>query len=357
MIARACWLVLLLFAPALGAQLLLPTGHVGRAEVTGHDVVVVHRAGGQTLAVRPRLRLHNARLGETVWVLPLPAAPVSVTEADPALFDAGPGLHDRLFTLARRQWAARTNLGFAATPAEEPAPDKPAQARAAGATMTTLAGTGPQAIDALARWLDGRGYAPPPRAELDRWAALGCALVCVEFSGGHDLPAGVCVRLGSGPAWAPMPTGAGEQTLSLTLISEQPLELTGLMRAAQQVRARGMDKVPLFNLWSMRALENPLAPLAGDDPPGKWYVNRLESDGFDAAKPDGFGLTFAAGGVADELPGFWYYGDLEISWPERMFREHALAIFFTGGPVLFALLLLKSRQNRRRLRRQAGLEP
>ena len=84
----------------------------------------------------------------------------------------------------------------------------------------------------------------------------------------------------------------------------------------------------------------------------RWYVNRIESEGFNdgdkgiASWSDD--VFFKVGTIQDELPGFWYYGDEEISGFQRLVREHAMAFFVTMGLVFFITLFIKVRINRKR---------
>jgi hypothetical protein len=86
--------------------------------------------------------------------------------------------------------------------------------------------------------------------------------------------------------------------------------------------------------------------------PRRWFVNRIYVDALNSAQgglakwPDE--MTVPAGDLEDELPGFWYYADRDISLPERAFREHALALFVGGSVLILVVVVLKGRQNRRK---------
>jgi hypothetical protein len=111
--------------------------------------------------------------------------------------------------------------------------------------------------------------------------------------------------------------------------------------------------VLLLNLWSIQPLPGALAEALDANiakQPKRWYANRIESPGL----PEEQGQprtdpSLPLGDLSDELPGFWYYGDDDISVVERFFREHILAVtttlFFAG----LLALIIKARRNRRRL--------
>lgn len=372
----------LCFTPALAACCMVPYGYAGDVDQARQDVVIIHRDGHQEMAIRvlPFFKDAKENPESLTWIITLPAAPTGFREVDPAVFEAGRGLHDKLFGLARAQWAARTNLTFGFAGSNEaktgnentPGLDIGATVKVGPYTVTPIKALGAEAVTELSWYLSALGV-PSEDADLQYFAENNFTFLCVHFKPPQgqaarlELP-GLQVGFDSKAAYYPgkFSSRQGNFALSLTMISDKPLELTGLMLAAQRLNLRDPDRIQLYNLWSMKPLPETLATVAGKDAAGvgKWFVNRIESDGFNQTtdgkpaisdwKDDVF---FATGGVADEMPGFWYYGDLEISWAERMFREHALAIFFTGGPLMFGVLLLKSRSNRRRLRKQAGLDP
>jgi hypothetical protein len=115
-------------------------------------------------------------------------------------------------------------------------------------------------------------------------------------------------------------------------------------------------RVPLHNLWTQSPLPPPIASMAQGHEPRRWFVNRIYVDALNSAQgglakwPDE--MTFPAGDLEDELPGFWYYADRDISLPERVFREHALALFVGGSVLILVVVVLKGRQNR--LKAMAG---
>lgn len=375
------WLTLCC-APALAACCMVPRGYDGDVDQARQDVVVIHRDGHQEMAIRvlPFFKDAANNPESLTWILTLPATPTGFREVDAEVFEAGRGLHDKLMALARAQWAARTDLSLNFLNRDEAAAGQDAAAgldvgatvKVGPYTVTPVKAVGIDALAELNAYLAARGFPEEDAEHLKYFVENNFTFLCVHFKPPQGPAArlalpGLQVGFDSKAAYYPgkFSSRQGNFALSLTVISDKPLELTGLMLAGQRLKQRDLDRIQLYNLWSMQPLPEPLATVAGKDAAGvgKWYVNRIESNGFNEStdgkpaisdwKDDVF---FGMGGVTDEMPGFWYYGDLEISWPERMFREHALAIFFSGGPLLFGLLVLKSRANRRRLRKQAGLD-
>lgn len=370
----------LLHLPVLAACCMVPSGYAGDVDQARQDVLIVHRNGHQEMAIRvlPFFKGAENNPPQLTWIITLPSTPTGFREADASVFDAGRGLHDKLFELARQQWAARTNFYFG-LPGSNEAGDSKSAGLDFGATVqvgpytvTPVKASGMEALAELNAYLSARGFPAEDADHLKYFIESNFTFLCVHFTppAGRaaqlDLPA-LQVGFDTKAVYYPgkFSSRQGNFALSLTMISDQPLELTGLMMAMMHLKGSDFGRVPLHNLWSMQPLPAALAALAGKDASDvkKWYVNRIESRGFNESK-DGVpaiaawkeDVFFPTGGVADELPGFWYYGDLEISFVERVFREHALFIFVGGGTFMFLLLVFKGRQNRRRLEKQTGVQ-
>ena len=123
------------------------------------------------------------------------------------------------------------------------------------------------------------------------------------------------------------------------------------------MNAKNYGYVQLVNLFSVQALPETLTSALSERvttrEKQRWYVNRIESEGFNDASEGGIAawetdVFFKVGTIHDEIPGFWYYGDQEISWYERLVREHAMAFFVTMGMLFFLSLYIKVRINRKR---------
>jgi len=380
-------LVTLIGAPIAAACCMVPRDYAGDVDQARQDVVIVHRDGHQEMAIRvlPYFRDAKDNPAQLTWIITLPSTPTGFRAADPAVFEAGRGLHDKLFGLARQQWEARTNLSLAFGHPASNGSAAGADGAAGGLdigppvqvgpyTVTPVKASGVEALAELNAYLSARGFPTEDADHLKYFVESNFTFLCVLFTppAGRaaqlELPA-LQVGFDTPAAYYPgkFSSRQGNFGLSLTMISDKPLEMTGLMLAQDRLKAADRQRVQLFNLWSVKPLPEALATVAGKGAEGvtKWYVNSIESPGFNPTvdgkpaistwKDDVF---FATGGPADELPGFWYYGDIEIGFAERMFREHALAIFFLGGPLIFLVLVLKGRQNRKRLQAEtASSEP
>src|SRR5690606_763683 len=133
-----------------------------------------------------------------------------------------------------------------------------------------------------------------------------------------------------------------------------------------RLKATGRGYVQLVNLYSVEPLPEALASVPSERArtvgKPRWYVNRIQSEGFNPNDEAGVPVIagwkddvfIKVGDNTDELPGFWYYGDLEIPFLERMFREHAMAVFFLGGFAFFFSLFVKTRLNRRKAQAKAN---
>ncbi|MBX3474307.1 MAG: hypothetical protein KF754_07985 [Planctomycetes bacterium] len=374
-------LALALCAPAASARLVAPGGYDGEVTQAFQEVVILHRNGHQQMLIRllPQLPEHGRPPQQLVWILPLPATPTGFGQADPAVFEQARGMHIRLFGLARQQWNARTNFIFSLPGEGEAAPIDAARVPPGGNalhvgpyTVASMKSTGAAAVEELNEYLAARGLPRQDAAQLAYYSERSFTYLCVHFTPPDrtasmlELPA-LQVGFDSQDLYYPALLSArhGNFALSLVMISDKPLAVPGLTINGGRMNILGAEKVPLHNLWSVQPLAPLLAEATGKGAAdvARWYVNRIETNGFNDMKDGKPAVTtwkddvfFPVGTVADELPGFWYYGDLEISWPDRMFREHAIFVFVSGGAGMFLLLLWKGRQNRRRLRKQAGLE-
>ena len=360
LVALALW-----FAQCGGATILFPAGYPGRVDGALHEILAVYNSGRQEMAlcVTPNIAGADAAPEHLVWIIALPGMPENPRIGGEAPFSQGSELYDRLFRLAREQWAARTDFSIGAT-AEPVASSAPAlnAAPPGRAGLHVSRESGASAAAELNEWLHLHGYGRMPA---DRWNWCGeeVAFVWVHVT----QPAGAASRvslpvvrmaLGGESIVCPLKDAAeqGDVTASLTVISDRPLEFTQLAHMRVRLGAISAERVQLHNLWSAQSLPPLLADMASAAPE-RWFVNRIHVSGFNrraedskpalATWPDD--VSFTLGGLPDELPGFWYYGDREIGLLERVFREHALAVFISLGLLGFTALIVQSRRNRRRL--------
>jgi hypothetical protein len=376
--------ILLLSAP-LHAFCVLPVGHTGSVRIARTEIVIVHRApvmAGETVETpgvqEMLLRITPVFDGEAptrlAWIIPLPSVATGRATADPAALYAGIELHTRLFGLARDQWARRTEYEWPEAltwlqkrdqPSLHPiaGPALPELSLAASPTLTALDGIGADAVIQLNNWLRERGFRTLPDADTAWFAEHACSFLCVIVSpseGQARLGAAVemppiKVRFKADAPFVPLLVGPGQPRgrLDIAMITDTPLDTRPYMGARERVKASESGYVLLLNLWSIQPLPGALAEALDANiakQPKRWYANRIESPGL----PEEQGqprtdLSLPLGDLSDELPGFWYYGDDDISVMERFFREHILAVtttlFFAG----LLALIIKARRNRRRL--------
>ncbi len=371
--------LLILLAAPLHAFCLVPAGHTGGARIALTEAVIVHRgpsdgaAGVQELLLRVTPVVQGPLPQRLVWILPLPATPESfgVGTAD-ALYD-GIGVHSRLFALAREQWSSRTEYewpealtwlkkresGELSPVGHEPLPDL---VLAGAPVLSSPGGIGAEGVARLNDWLTSAGFNALAPDTTDWFAAGDFAFLCVEAAvpqtrpmdgAAIELPP-IRVRVPAEAPFLPLVVGANRAPgrVDFTLISDTPLDTRPFMQLHADLKARAEGYAMLLNLWSVKPLPRTLASVMHPDSaamPARWYANRLEAP--DVPQRDGplrADVVLPLGDLKDELPGFWYYADADISFVEKFFREHILAvttsIFFLG---LFSLML-KSRRDRRR---------
>jgi hypothetical protein len=165
----------------------------------------------------------------------------------------------------------------------------------------------------------------------------------------------VKVRFQADAPFVPLMVGPGQPRgqLDIAIITDKPLDTQPYMEARDTIKATASGYVLLLNLWSVQplpgALLEALEPRVAEQPQ-RWYANRIESPGLpeEEGQPRA-DLSLPLGDLSDELPGFWYYGDDDISVVERFFREHILAVTTTVFFVGLLALIIKTRRNRKRL--------
>jgi len=382
----AVWLILVLAAP-MYACIHVDVGFEGKLNQAAQRVIVLHRApsgdtpGYQEMLIRVQPQFEGGAPAHAAWVITVPSTPLRYDVADKLALDAGPALHHKLYTLARQQWRDRTDFGWPdwlSIPklSSRAASDPQMLVDVAGAvsvgpyTITPVRARGADAAAALNQYLRERGYAQVADSELTYFIKHDFTFLCVRIEppqgsttlgGVLDLPPLVVGFETAEPYYpARFSAGQGNFALDLTVITDRPLSLDSLSSARERLNADARGYVELVNLYSIMQVPDVLATVLGERvlaPTDRWYVNRIQSDGFNqsadgkpaiAAWEDD--VFFKVGDNRDELPGFWYYADNDITWYERFFREHALAMFVAFGVFFFGSLYIKTRINRKRLK-------
>jgi hypothetical protein len=368
-------LLALLFPLPLSAFCLVPVAHDGSVQIARAEAAIFHRAasdgqpGYQEMILRVTPEFAAEPAARLAWIIPLPATPLEYSESSAAALYSASGLHSHLYSLARDQWSRRTNYIWPESlswlkkreEAESSAPQSTIALELAAPSLMQIAAN----ADELAELLQQRGYPVP---ELGWFAEHSFCFLCVWITPreGQDRLgpavefAPVRVAFESNDVFVPIVAGAGQPqgAIDLAFVTDRPLSTWPYELVRHEVRARSAGYVNLFNLWSVKPLPEDIAlalnPRASQ-PAERWYANRIESAGMPAAEGlPSAEFSIAVGGLDDELPGFWYYADQDITFMERFFREHLLAMttsfFFLG--VLF--LVLKGRQRRREMEQRAN---
>lgn len=387
-------LMVLLNAGALAACCMVPRSYSGDVDQAAQQVVILHRAktddapGYQEMLIRVQPFFQGAQGNPEyiAWVITVPSKPLRYDVADKAALQAGADLHEKLFQLARRQWADRSQFewpswlpsGMTERGMEDAKSllTEDAAVQVGPYTITPVRTQGAAALDELNTYLQERGFAAEDREHLAYFVENNFTFLCVRITppqgqatlGGRlDLPP-LVIGFETDELYYPgrFSSRQGNFALDLTLISDKPLATESVSKARDRLKAIGRGYVQLVNLYSVQPLPEALASVLSErarmvEKP-RWYVNRIQSEGFnpndEAGNPAIAGweddVFIKVGDNTDELPGFWYYGDLEIPFLERMFREHAMAVFFLGGFAFFFSLFVKTQLNRRKAQAKAN---
>jgi hypothetical protein len=346
-------LIALLLSAPLHAFVVAPAGH--SVHLARTEIVLVHTQGRQETLIRVTPVFDGEPSDRIGWIIPLPSEPLAYGVSDADALYAGIELHLRLFGLAREQWANRTEYEWPEAltwlkkrdpPPKAPAGEPLPELELAAPFMFSLV----ESAVALADWLADNGLAAPnPANSAESEGTYLCALItpregrarlgkAIELSAAR-------IRITAEAPYIPIIPGQSDGRLDITIISDKPLDTEPYLRARDQLKADAAGYVLLLNLWSVQPLSDLLLP--GADQPARWYANRVESGGWQAAEGDALPeLVLPLGDLKDELPGFWYYGDDQISLAEKFIREHMLAVTTTVFLVGVSVLALKSRRKR-----------
>ena len=381
-------LLLILINGPLAACCMAPRDYPGDVDQAKQQVVIVHRAatddasGYQEMLIRVQPFFKDAETNPThlAWVITVPNTPARYDVAGEPALQAGPDLHERLFQLARQQWADRSgfewpdwlpsNLQERAMPGLNDSVQELPTVEVGPYTITPVRATGADAVAALNDYLDQRGLPREEPDHLQYFIDNNFTFLCV-----HVTPPSGEATLGRALKLPPLVLGfetdqpyypgkfssrQGNFALDLTIISDRNMQGPGFTKACRRLKAVERGYVKLVNLYTYNGLPDVLAGALGErattDAPGKWYVNRIESNGFNETvdgKPAISGweddVFFTLGTLEDEIPGFWYYADEDIPFYEKFMREHAMAFMVISGLLFFGTLFIKTRINRRRL--------
>ena len=376
--------LLLLLAAPLGARCLVPLDYPGQVKQDRQQVLILHRAkvgdapGYQEMILRVTPYFDGAENNPAslAWIITVPSKPLRYDIAPEAALASGGELHARLYALAREQWANRSQFEIPSwmdwmTPGRDEQPFtedvvlRPT-VDVGPYSVTPIRAAGADGLSAVNDWLDARGFASIAPEGMGYFVEQDFTYLCVQITP----PAGAASALKLQPLVIGFETEhpyyparlcdtQGDFALDLTLITDTPLHTRYLRETRTRLKAHGRGYVELVNLYTLQGLPAGLQDAVGErfkkDLPLRLYANRIESKGFnsgaegvDIAKweDDVFVRT---GTYQDELPGFWFYSDADISMVERFMRHHALAVALWAGVLLFSTLFIKTRINRRRM--------
>lgn len=378
-------LLIALLAAPLAAQVFSPNGAEAVPRV---DAVIVARGAkgtpatkdkpavieqqawtGLILHLKPLLRTEAARLA---IVIPLPAEATRFEIADRASITEAQAMHTKLLALAREQWETKTDFTLPEwlqwmkrrdpQTNPEPLPDVVAERSVGALNFTPIRGTGDDALTAVRAWLKQRGF--PADAEITTWPGETAGYLCVlvEASAQGSIPLRpelppIAIAFEAVAGFPLMVFPMSEGALDLTVVSDYPVEDKSIHDARVAMSTRILGYVNLVNLYSVHAIPDAVVTAAGkrsaENPPARWFVNRLESVAVKARDGQAVApVSFKPGNQTDELPGFWYYGDREINLFETFFRKHALLFMIAMGVGGFTLLFVRTRINRKNLERE-----
>lgn len=347
-------LLLLLLSPLHATIVLLPGAEKPLAGART-EVVVVHRqTGRQQLLVRVTPIFSDLPPSRVALLIPLPAPPLAHGVAEPAAVYDALAVHPRLFTLARQQWSDRTEYEWPEAITwlrkSESVPDaEPSTLDLSGLEIGELRDVAVCDNPQLTQWLDGRGYTF--KGEAPCWLVMQIVAVGKERLGRCVETPPLRISLESAQPWLPLGPHSG--AIDASIITDQPLDTDPFMAFLHAFGGMSKTRVVLVNLWSVQALPAGVADDLATPQPYRWYANRVVGAG--SAEAGQLHMQLPTGDIKDELPGFWYYGDDDISWAEEFFREHALAIMTTSFLLLVVVMIFKTRANRARLVREGRL--
>src|SRR5690606_6039321 len=215
------------------------------------QVVILHRAktddapGYQEMLIRVQPFFQGAQGNPEyiAWVITVPSKPLRYDVADKAALQAGADLHEKLFQLARRQWADRSQFewpswlpsGMTERGMEDAKSllTEDATVQVGPYTITPVRTQGAAALDELNTYLQERGFAAEDREHLAYFVENDFTFLCVRITppqgqatlGGRlDLPP-LVIGFETDDLYYPgrFSSRQGNFALDLTLISDKPL--------------------------------------------------------------------------------------------------------------------------------------
>ena len=355
---------------------MVPREYPGDVDQSLQEVVIVHADGHQELVVRVRPFFQEADEPPPflAWLVTVPNKPTAYRVASADIFGSARTLSRKLEDLYDAQKPKKFNI--MSMGAEAMSVDSMAKGglevsdpvKVGPYTITEVRTRGVEAVDELNRYLEENEFGTEDPEHMRWFAENDFTFLCIRI----DPPEG-SVRLGSHLELDPLQIGfaserpyypgkysanQGNFGLELTVLTPGPLEKETLGTVRARLNAWGGK----HNLFTVQALDDPLAGVldegfGGEAPkPERWYVNRVDSRGFNRPDKDGTpeilgwedDVFWAVGGAADEPPD-WYYGDGKrpLTHPRNVSRMWGALVILAIG-VLGFWLLSRTRKARER---------
>ena len=354
-------------------------GQLGQKAQRG---LILHRDGIQDLLlkIKPFFNGEEGAPPYMAWVITVPSRPLNYAAKEVGPIEEASAVSDRVQRLAEWQWARRSR--FDLTFLEKMfrgARDETASgvalhtSNAHGLEIGTTRTVGPYTItpvhannahgvDALQNYLKENEFPAEDPEELRWFAARDFTFLCVRvqpppnvtaLAAEPELPP-LAIRFQSDAPYYPAKYSArqGDFRLELILCTDRPLHRSALESNHTKLRARRSEfRNPWISAAGMKDVKTGLDAL---DEPGRWYVNRINSSGFNRQREDGsFPIhdwkddVFFSLGTDDDAIGSWYYGDTKISRVNLLWREDRYAIAVWA---LLAFVLVRFVRRRRQAR-------
>ena len=378
----ASLILLVMIGGPVIACCMVPKGFLGDVDQSEQQVLILHHDGHQEMVIRVAPYFHQGEDSPPymAWVLTVPNQPTGYQIADQGVVEEAFWLRTRLVAMAKEQWENRTHFGFA--PPETGVDSALGSDLADGLqvqppvqvgpyTITAVKANGVEALDHLNAYLKSHGFPQEDPGHMEWFVENDFTFLCIYIvppEGSSDLGRAVDLpplQVGfetEHPYYPGMfSSQQGNFSLSMALITSKPLNRKIFFERKLQLNDNVEDRLP--NIWSVAPfsddrLREVANALSGHEDVDRWYVNTLQTEGFNRPDKEGVpaiakwkeDIFFPLGDDGDAIPGWWYYGDMEIGAFEVFFRQHALAMMFWGGAIGLAILLVKSRFNRRRMR-------
>jgi len=374
----ACLLTAALVATpsAVDGCCMVPRDYPGDVDQSMQEVLILHADGHEELVIRVRPFFRDAEEAPAslAWLVTVPSKPTAYRTASMDVFPEARHLHQRLVQFYRAQEPREIEIG----PQLKAMVTSEARGGHLGLdiseavtvgpyTITEVRTRGSAAVGELNRYLDENGFGTEDPAHLRWFAENDFTFLCIRI----EPPEG-SVRLGKHLDLVPLQIGfaserpyypgkysanQGNFGLALTVLTSDPLLHGSLRRNHARLDSRGGHS----NLFTVKSLPGLLGPVlekgfpGGPPAPGRWYVNRVDSNGFNRMDLAGTpaiakwpeDVFWDLGGPAD-LPPDWYYGDGErpLLHPNNLHKLWAVLLILAVAALGLWLL--------RRIRRRAA---